>query len=57
MKNLSRRKFIATASTAFSFQFLPSRVWGANNRINVAGIGVGGRVREILQALPKQGPT
>lgn len=43
MKNLSRRKFIATASTAFSFQFLPSRVWGANNRINVAGIGVGGK--------------
>lgn len=43
MKNVSRRKFIAAASTAFSFQYLPSRVWGANNRINVAGIGVGGK--------------
>jgi predicted dehydrogenase len=43
MKNVSRRKFIAAASTAFSFQYLPSRVWGANNRINVAGIGVGAK--------------
>ncbi len=43
MKNISRRKFIAAASTVFSFQYLPSRVWGANDRINVAGIGVGGK--------------
>ncbi|MBT3666374.1 MAG: Gfo/Idh/MocA family oxidoreductase [Opitutae bacterium] len=43
MKKLSRRKFIATATTAFSFQYLPKRVWGANDRINVAGIGVGGK--------------
>ena len=43
MKNLSRRQFLGASSSAFAFQFLPSRVWGANERINVAGIGVGGK--------------
>ena len=43
MKNLSRRQFIGASSSAFAFQFVPSRVWGANERINVAGIGVGGK--------------
>ncbi|MCC6234911.1 MAG: Gfo/Idh/MocA family oxidoreductase [Verrucomicrobiales bacterium] len=44
-KNFSRRDFLATASaaTAFSFTFLPSRVWGANERLRFAGIGVGGK--------------
>ena len=43
MKNLSRRQFLGASSAAFAFQFVPSRVWGANERINVAGIGVGGK--------------
>ena len=43
MQNLSRRQFIGASSSAFAFQFVPSRVWGANERINVAGIGVGGK--------------
>ena len=44
LKNTSRRKFLkGTATAAFGFQFLPSRVWGANERINVASIGVGGK--------------
>lgn len=44
IKHTSRRNFLkGTASTAFGFQFLPSRVWGANDRINVASIGVGGK--------------
>ena len=40
----SRRAFLgAGASTAFAFTFLPSRVFGANERLQVAGIGVGGK--------------
>ena len=40
----SRRQFLgASASTAFAFQFVPSHVWGANDRLNVAGIGAGGK--------------
>lgn len=41
---LTRRQFVAvTAGSVFSFTFVPSRVWGANDRINLAGIGVGGK--------------
>ena len=40
----SRRAFLgASASAAFSFTFLPSRVFGANERLQIAGIGVGGK--------------
>ncbi len=40
----TRRNFIkGTAATAFGFQFVPSTVWGANERINVASVGVGGK--------------
>ncbi len=43
-KTYSRRQFIAsTAATGFMFSFLPSRVWGANERLRFAGIGVGGK--------------
>ena len=39
----SRRSFIgAAASSAFAFTFVPSRVFGANSRLQVAGVGVGG---------------
>src|SRR6266567_4504318 len=49
MKNLSltRRQFLrgsATAATAVAFPFVARRnVLGANNRLNIAGIGVGGK--------------
>ena len=40
----SRRSFIgAAASSAFAFTFVPSRVFGANSRLQVAGVGVGGK--------------
>lgn len=43
---LSRRKFVAgAASTAFAFDIIPSRLLGADapsNKLNIAGIGVGG---------------
>ncbi len=40
---MQRRKFVAAASSAFAFTFIPKRVWGANDRFLVAGIGVGGK--------------
>jgi predicted dehydrogenase len=43
---LSRRKFMAgSAAAALSFQFVPSRMFGSDapsNKLNIAGIGVGG---------------
>ena len=52
----SRRAFLgASASTAFSFAFLPSRVFGANERLQVAGIGVGGKGKGDFDALAMHG--
>src|SRR5688572_9114486 len=46
MKNISRinrRQFTLAASSAFAFTYIPRKVWGANERFYVAGIGVGGK--------------
>ena len=52
----SRRTFIgAAAASAFSFQFLPSRVFGANERLQVAGIGVGGKGKGDFDGLAMHG--
>jgi len=44
---LSRRGFHqaagAAAASAFAFQVVPARVWGANERPTLAGIGTGGK--------------
>ncbi len=44
-KNFTRRDFLvrSSAASAFAFTYLPSRVFGANERIAFAGIGVGGK--------------
>ena len=46
--NISRRSFVkasavSAAVSAFNFQFVPSTVWGANERINIGCIGIGGK--------------
>lgn len=50
----SRREFQKAASALFAFTYLPRRVWGANDRFYVAGIGVGGKgageVKDITAA-------
>ena len=52
----SRRHFLgAAASTAFAFQFVPGRVWGANERVNVAGIGAGGKGASDIAGAAKYG--
>ena len=54
-QRISRRKFVAAAAaSSFAFTYIPRRVWGANDRFYVAGIGVGGKgageVTDITQA-------
>jgi predicted dehydrogenase len=40
----TRRRFLqGTALSAFAFTVLPGRVWGANERVSVACIGIGGK--------------
>ena len=40
----TRRRFLkASAASVFAFQVVPSRVFGANERVAVAGIGAGGK--------------
>jgi len=39
---VSRRRFLGGAAAAFAFTFVPGRAWGANEKLNVAGVGVGG---------------
>ena len=49
--NISRRHFMkvtATAGTALTV--LPSRVFGANDRLNIACIGIGGIAKQNIQA-------
>ncbi len=51
----SRRRFLKQAgTTAFAFQVVPSRVFGANERLSVGCIGIGGKgagdVRDIAAA-------
>ena len=52
----SRRSFIgAAASSAFAFTCVPSRVFGANSRLQVAGIGVGGKGKGDFDGLAMHG--
>ena len=52
---ISRRKFLA--ATAFAFTYIPRRVWGANDRFYLAGIGVGGKGSSEVTGLTQAGGT
>lgn len=57
-KKISRRTFTkATAASALAFNYIPSSVFGANDRINYAGIGVGGKGAGEVNDLSKAGAT
>ena len=53
-QRISRREFVASAACSFAFTFIPRRLWGANDRFYLAGIGVGGKgageVRDLTGA-------
>ena len=51
----NRRSFLGAASTVFSFNFIPSHVFGANQRLQIAGIGVGGKGRGDFDGLARHG--
>jgi predicted dehydrogenase len=54
VNTISRRRFVSTSAVgAFSFHFIPSRVlgrYGPNDKLNIAGIGVGGMGAANLRA-------
>ncbi|MCB1230276.1 MAG: Gfo/Idh/MocA family oxidoreductase, partial [Verrucomicrobiae bacterium] len=60
MESLSRRKMLkgaaaAAAATAWNFQVVPSRVFGANDRIRLGAIGTGGKGASDIQGSAEAG--
>jgi predicted dehydrogenase len=52
----SRRSFLTSAGAAAAAPlFLPRRVFGANDRISIGVIGVGGRANLLIDQLPEPG--
>ena len=50
--NMNRKQFIqTTASGLVGASFIPGTVWGANDKLNIAFIGIGGRGRIHVRAL------
>ena len=56
-KQITRRTFLAGAASSFAFTYIPRRVWGANDRFYVAGIGVGGKGRSEVTGVTQAGGT
>src|SRR5687768_4159752 len=57
-KRISRRTFVAAAAaSSFAFTYIPRRVWGANDRLYVAGIGVGGQGGQDVRTVSEAGGT
>jgi predicted dehydrogenase len=55
-RDMTRRRFIGASTVAtFGFQVVPSRVFGANNRLAVAGIGAGGKGRADISGAANAG--
>ncbi|MCC6512206.1 MAG: Gfo/Idh/MocA family oxidoreductase [Pirellulaceae bacterium] len=42
-KRIDRRQVLKAATLGYAATFIPRSAWGANERINIAGIGVGGK--------------
>jgi predicted dehydrogenase len=59
-KGLSRRELVGTAAAMAAFTFVPRHVLGiagqpsANNRLNIAGIGVGGRGASDIEGVSSE---
>ena len=55
-RRISRRAFAGTAAaSAYAFTYIPRRVWGANERLHVASIGVGGKGAGEVRDLAEEG--
>jgi predicted dehydrogenase len=59
-KGLSRRELVGTAAAMAAFTFVPRHILGiagqpsANNRLNIAGIGVGGRGASDIEGVSSE---
>jgi predicted dehydrogenase len=57
-QQITRRRFLAaTAASSLAFTYIPKRVWGANERFCVAGIGVGGKGAGEVTDVTRAGGT
>ena len=52
--SMSRREFFGSAAGALAFSYIPSTVWGANEKLNIAVIGSGGMGGGNLDAVSSQ---
>ena len=52
---MDRRQAISSLASAFSFSFVPSSVFGANQRLQIAAVGVGGKGRSDFDQLARHG--
>jgi len=56
-QRISRRRFLAATASSLAFTYIPRRVWGANDRFYVAGIGVGGKGAGEVTDVTRAGGT
>jgi len=52
---LNRRQAMSSMAGALSFSFVPSSVFGANQRLQIAAVGVGGKGRSDFDQLARHG--
>jgi hypothetical protein len=52
---MNRRQAMNSLASAFSFSFVASSVFGANQRLQIAAVGVGGKGRSDLDQLARHG--
>src|SRR4051812_12194433 len=53
-RRVSRRTFVQTTTAVGAALFLPRSVWGANERLNVACVGVTGRGGEDMDGVSRE---
>ncbi len=56
-QQITRRSFLGLTASSLAFTYIPKRVWGANERFYVAGIGVGGKGAGEVTDITKAGGT
>lgn len=56
-RRIHRRQILKAATLGYAVTFIPRRVWGANERIYLAGIGVGGKGAGEVDDLTKEGAS
>ena len=54
MRSVTRRSFVQTSAAVGAALVLPRSVFGANERLNVAAVGTGGRAWNDLEAVSKE---